>query len=74
MALFALMIGRWLKRDPTLKVSTSVVLLQTGIISVYFEWYLPYHSARSIEYTSDWLDVLMYFVGAILFLLIQKRL
>jgi len=74
MALFALIVGRFIKRDSTLKVPPFLLFFQTGLISLYFELYLPYYSSRSTEYTSDLMDVLMYFIGAFLFLILQKRL
>lgn len=74
MALFALMFGRLIKNDPTLKISPLLLLFQTVVIALYFEFYLPYYSSRAAEYTSDIWDVLMYFIGAGIFLLIQKRL
>lgn len=36
--------------------------------SLYFEFYLP---RKSAQYVGDLLDVLMYFIGALFFLLIQ---
>ena len=74
MALFALIFGRLIKNDSTLKISPILLLFQTIVIAFYFELYLPYYSSRALEYTSDGWDVLMYFIGAGLFLLLQKRL
>lgn len=45
-----------------------------GIVGVtiywafYFEYYLP---TKSLQYTGDGLDVLMYFLGSLLFILLQ---
>lgn len=74
MALFALIFGRLIKNDQTLKISTLLLFVQTSLIAFYFELYLPFYSSRSAEYTSDLWDVLMYFIGAIIFVIIQKRL
>lgn len=74
MALFALIFARFFKNDPALKISPLLLLFQTVVIAFYFEYYLPNYSVRAVEYTSDLLDVVMYFIGAGLFLLLQKRL
>lgn len=74
MALFALIFGRFIKNDQTLKISPVLLFFQASLIALYFELYLPYYSARASEYTSDLWDVVMYFMGAFLFLFIQKRL
>lgn len=74
MALFALIFIRIIKRNDKLKISPFLLFFQTGLIALYFEFYLPFYSPRATEYTSDMIDILMYFLGAILFLLLQKRL
>lgn len=72
MTCFALIFTRILKRDHTLMIPIYMVLIQTAIISLYFEWYLPTYKSKPGWYTSDWVDVIMYFIGAILYLTIQK--
>lgn len=74
MALFALIFARLIKRDKKLTIPPFLLFFQTSIIALYFEIYLPFYSSRASEYTSDIIDVMMYFVGAIVFLLLQKRL
>lgn len=74
MALFGLIFVRFIKNDHTLKISPILLFFQTILIALYFELYLPYYSSRALQYTSDLWDVLMYFVGAIIFLFLQKRL
>jgi len=74
MALFALIFARLIKRDKKLTIQPFLLFFQTSIIALYFEIYLPFYSPRAGEYTSDMIDVMMYFIGAILFLLLQKRL
>lgn len=74
MALVGLIFGRFIKREPRLKIAPVLLFFQTSIVALYFELYLPFYSPRSTEYTSDLIDVLMYFIGAILFLIVQKRL
>ena len=70
MSLFALILVRAIKRDPQITISALLVFIQVVLISLYFEWYLPSRTA----YTADLIDVVMYLLGGILFLLIQKRL
>lgn len=74
MCLFALVIIRFLKRDSKLKISFPLVFTQVGIVALFFEWYLPYHSSKQDWYTSDLMDVLMYGLGGLLFLLLQRKL
>ena len=74
MALFALIAVRLVKNDLSLKITPLLVFFQTVIISIYFELYLPYYSPRANEYTSDFIDIIMYFSGALLFLVLQKRI
>ena len=74
MSLFALIFGRFIKNDNTLKISPVLLFIQTSLVALYFEVYLPYYSPRASEYTSDFVDVIMYGIGALLFLILQKRL
>ena len=74
MGLFGLILVRLIKRDATLQISPLLLFFQTFLIALYFEWYLPFYSPRHTEYTSDLMDVLMYFIGAVLFLILQKRI
>lgn len=71
MSCFALIFVRILKRDSTLLISPIIIFIQTLFVSIYFEWYLPTFKGRIGWYTGDVWDVLMYFIGALLFLIIQ---
>lgn len=51
------------------KLPLFAILFVTGYWSVYFEYYLP---SKSVQYTGDIRDVVMYFLGAILFIIIQE--
>jgi hypothetical protein len=72
MASIALVVIRFLKQDSTLLISSVLLLFQTTLISIYFEWYLPNFDRNSDWYTGDLLDVLMYFIGAFFFYLLQR--
>lgn len=69
MCCFALIFTRMIKRDPNLKVKWHIVVFVTVLISYYFEFYLPFQPAN--VYISDSFDVVCYFIGAILFLILQ---
>lgn len=74
MCLFALIFTRWIKRDHTLTIPTIYVLLQTIAVSFYFEWFLPKYYGRPGWYTSDFGDILMYIMGAGIFLILQRKI
>lgn len=63
---------RCLKRDHRIRIPAALVFFITAWMSVLFEWYLPVYS-KSVFQTADIMDVIMYFAGANLFLVIQKR-
>ena len=71
MCTFALILVRWIKNDRLILIHWSSVALQVLAVSLYFEWYLP---SRYAVYTSDPWDAVMYAIGGVLFLIIQKRL
>ena len=60
---------RWLKKDDKFQFSLGFVIVLSSYYAVYFEYYLPKNNSR---YTSDWIDVLLYFSGGLLFYLFQK--
>ena len=74
MCLFALIGVRSLKRDNKIRIPIKYVFAQTVFVSILFEYVLPSSQTYSKLQTADFLDVVMYFIGAILYLLIQKRL
>ncbi|MHA7057242.1 hypothetical protein ACWGOQ_0008495 [Aquimarina sp. M1] len=63
------MMIRKLKSDPDILLSLPLLLFVTTGYAFYFEWYLPQHLDR---YTSDWIDVLLYFWGMIFFYWIER--
>ena len=73
MGFFALTFIRFIKQDHTLTISPLLIFIQVIFVSLYFEWYLPSYSPKRFEwYTSDLIDVGMYFLGGFLFLVIQR--
>lgn len=52
-----------------LKISLFSAFSLVVLYAVYFEIYLPEVTER---YTADFVDVLLYFIGAIIFWLVQK--
>lgn len=61
---------RTLKKDNKLFLPLSAIVSLTIFYAIYFEYYLP---KVNVRYTADWLDVLLYFFGAGVFYLFQKR-
>lgn len=60
----------FLKKDNSIRLPLLLILTLTSIYAVYFEYYMPLVEPR---YTADWLDVVMYFSGAMLFYWLQFR-
>lgn len=59
-----------IKKDDSIRLPLLLVLTLTSLYSVYFEYYLPMVEPR---YTADWIDVVLYFSGAMVFYLLQFR-
>lgn len=74
MALFALIILRFIKKDEKLTIPFWTIFLQVVLVSFYFEFYLPNYQSHVHPYTSDPFDVLMYFVGGGMFVLLQREI
>ena len=55
---------RRLKNDNFFRLPLFFVLLMALYYSIYFEYYLP---KINVRYTSDWIDVGLYFLGALAF-------
>lgn len=72
MTCFALIFTRILKRDSSLLIPIYMVFIQTALVSIYFEWYLPTYKSKPGWYTADWIDVVMYFMGAFIYIVIQE--
>jgi len=74
MSLFALILIRKIKKDDCLRIPFWTVLLQVVLVSIYFEYYLPVFRSHVHPYTSDPIDVVMYFLGGFLFMALQWRI
>lgn len=61
---------RIVKSDSKLTLPTSLQVVVTLIFSIYFEFILPIYNPR---YTSDWVDVIMYFLGLLIFITIERQ-
>lgn len=61
---FITFVIRQLKKDTDFQLPLFFVVLMALYYSIYFECYLPIHNPR---YTADWIDALLYFVGAFAF-------
>lgn len=73
MSLFALIGVRFVKRDNTITIPLYLILIQTILVGLYFELYLPTQVAITGKYTSDPIDVLMYITGGGLFFVVQRQ-
>ncbi|WP_051219208.1 hypothetical protein [Flavobacterium frigidarium] len=60
---------RKLKHDPRFTLPFGFIFILSSYYAIFFEYYLP---KTNIRYTSDWIDVLLYFLGGILFYLFQR--
>lgn len=54
----------YLKKDNAILLPLLPILTLTSFYTLYFEGYMPQVETR---YTADWVDVIMYFGGALLF-------
>lgn len=52
---------RIIKRVPEFKLTAVMILGMTLFYALFFEWYLP---KMNHQYTADYLDAIMYFIGA----------
>ena len=59
---------RYLRNDGHLNIPFSLVVTMALLYSIYFEWFLP---KVNLRYTSDFIDVALYFAGAFLFHLLN---
>jgi len=69
---FTLILLRYIKRNHQLMLPTGFIWVNFILMSALFEWYLPV-CKNSPRQTADVVDVLMYFSGTLLFILLQKR-
>jgi len=61
---------RFFYKNDDFKIPLSAIISLTAYYALFFEWLLPKISQR---YTADWLDVLMYAIGATVFYFLQKK-
>lgn len=66
----SLYILRWSKNDKNYKIPLSIVLYSCFLYSFLFEYFLPKFHLR---YTSDFIDVILYFASGIIFYILQKN-
>lgn len=71
MCTFGLIGVRWIKRDRSIYLKWWHVFFQVIFVSWYFERHLP---SINSQYTADPMDVVMYIIGGIAFIAIQKKL
>lgn len=64
-----LFLVRKIKRDAQLELSIWHILGMCIFYALYFEYYLP---QKSIMYTADPVDALMYFIGGVIFYVLRK--
>lgn len=65
-----LLILKKTKNNKDYQISLPIILYVCGLYSILFEWYFPQILTR---YTSDFLDVLLYFISGLIFYRLQKR-
>ncbi len=65
-----LKILRWSKSNSLFTISFMQILYLCVFYSVLFEYFLPKYLVR---YTSDVLDIVMYFTGGFVFYVLQKK-
>jgi hypothetical protein len=65
-----LLVMQFLKKDSSIRLNLFTVLSLAAFYAVYFELYLP---KVMLRYTADLIDVLMYFLGALLFYFLQEK-
>lgn len=62
---------RIIKRNERIEINVFLIGLVCLEFSVVFEWYLP---QKSTIYTGDSMDVIMYFLGGIIFYFVQRKI
>lgn len=64
-----LQVLKWSKNDKNYKISLPIILYLCLLYSILFEFIFPNYLAR---YTKDYLDILLYFAGGMVFYQLQK--
>ncbi len=73
MGCVAWLVTRIIKRDPKLRLPWYYAYVLVLLSAIYFEWYLPNFKSHVHPYTSDWMDVVMYLIGGIIFHLLARK-
>ncbi|GGF71362.1 hypothetical protein SAMN05444281_1898 [Wenyingzhuangia marina] len=60
---------QFLKKDSEFKLPIGFIICLATYYSIYFEYYQPRVNNR---YTSDWIDVLLYFIGGFSYFFISR--
>ncbi len=68
--MLSLFVIRELRNDKTYKLSIGIIFYTCVLYSVIFEYYLP---KIQIRYTTDVIDVVLYFFGGAIFYIIQSK-
>lgn len=68
-ALLGLHVVWFIKNDTSIRLNIFTILSLVLLFSLVFEYYLP---QKSPEYTADLRDVFAYFLGGVVFLILQK--
>ena len=61
---------RFIKKDKHINIPVKISLVLTILYALYFEFLLPKFNAR---YTTDFIDVILYFMGFMFFLWIENE-
>ncbi|AUC85098.1 hypothetical protein CW731_07250 [Polaribacter sp. ALD11] len=64
-----LQVLKWSKNDKGYKISLPIILYLCVLYSILFEFIFPNYLAR---YTKDYIDILLYFAGGMVFYQLQK--
>ena len=62
---------RIIKKTEIFFVPLTIVLALTTYFALFFEWFMPQISER---YSYDFIDIVLYFLGAMVFFIFQKKL
>ena len=69
--LFAcLLFLRWTRNDKNFTLSLAIIIYVCFMYSILFEFVFPKYLTR---YTSDFIDVLLYFLSGIVFFILQNK-
>lgn len=69
--MICLFFARWFKKNNLLVIHPFMIGLLCVEYIFVFEYFLP---KKSIHYTADWFDALLYIIGSVAFYFMQKKL